>query len=330
MHTAPFLRICAAALSLTLLSLPVRAQLPRIQNRVENKVNQKVNQSIDRAVDKSFDALERAVIKKATEKDSAARAAQDSAGVKVQSRPDGGVSVETQDSKIILSEDKSAPSPVLPSNFQGSFTMEFNSYKNGKLDKDNPIIVQYHVDEYRFAMVPQPASDGASSIIIYDRQKRTMTTKSVDSKGKKTATVMNIPRFMLTVDAKGSPDAAPASNGTTVKATGRTKTIEGFLCKEWIADGPESSTTMWITTDWAFNYATVFDFVKVWDAQSGMTTGASNQYQVSGSWLEMHTQSKKEDSKTDNFIKNIRRMHDASVFSLDGYEVSDMTNMFGK
>ncbi|MDP5171548.1 MAG: DUF4412 domain-containing protein, partial [Bacteroidia bacterium] len=173
-----------------------------------------------------------------------------------------GTTIRVEDDRVIMTDengdeveltteaDDTQPSEVIASEFIGSFVMETTEYKGGKVKKDFPMSIHYFIDSYNLAFQVENKEEAAQSIMIFDRRSRKVTTKMIDEDGNKTAMIMP----MMRVKAKVKSEDVESSE-FSVTATGKTKTIEGFLCKEYQIETEEESATAWVTEEWDFNYA---------------------------------------------------------------------------
>ncbi|GAB4418450.1 MAG: hypothetical protein OHK0039_29870 [Bacteroidia bacterium] len=284
-----------------------------IGQRIERKVTRRVEQKVDRAIDDALDDIFAPKEKKQQPQSDSTQTRNANTGNQAD-EPNATVQVEADDS----------PADVAPSEFEGNFTIQFATYKNNKLEKDMPTSVAYHVEAYRFAVAPEPKAGQASTVLIYDRQQRKMTSK-VDDNGNKSATIMPIPKIKVQVESE-----SPAEGNYTVTATGRTKKILGYTCEEYRIEGEEGTTLAWLAKSLTWSLTDFFGMIEVQN-QQGRLTDYSNRYQLSGMVLESETVSK--DGKTRStmlFTAYNPGTKSPAVFSLDGYQTTDLSNMFGK
>lgn len=303
-------------------STPLEAQI-NIGRKVKRKVNDRVDRKVDDAIDDALDGLFK---KKKAEAEETAEAED----VEVTTNENGEVVIDSDGENVIVSveEDDSEPVEVEPVEQTGRWTMEVSEYKKGKLKKDMPARITYHIDTYKFASEIHAANEDVDEVIsIYDRRDRKVTMKSVKD-GEKTAFITKMPRIKVGVSKK-----AVQEGEFTVKPTGQSKSIEGYLCKEYKIDSSDEITYAWITEELIFDIRAMNDLVQVKD-QNGMMTDYSNVYNITGFMLEAHTEIKGKDETRDFFVRDIHVGDvDPEIFSLDGYEITDMSSMgsmFGK
>ncbi len=227
--------------------------------------------------------------------------------------------------EIEFSADKEPASTALrASSFIGSFEMESREYKGDKLQKGSPAQMKYVIDAYKIAIQMQGDDPREETIVIVDRQTRKMTSKVTDKDGNKTATIMP----MLRIKAKVK-SADVAADDFSITETGRTKTIEGMLCKEYLVESKNETSNVWVTEEWDFDFTVLLDFAQVKNASTGQMTNWSNVYGIKGMVIEGRVEKKNSNQVQEFAIRNIRNGAQPEVFSTQGYEVSDMGNMFG-
>ncbi len=308
--------ISTATLSLLLISNIASAQ------SIADRLARKVERAAEAAAEKKIgEALER----KASE-----------IFYKVYSSGDDSTSIRVEDDRVIMTDEQGqeieltteapedAPAEVQPASFIGSFQIEVKEYNGDRLKKDYPVTISYFFEAYQFAF-QVPAENNTETIMIVDRRTRKITNKVTDDDGNKTAMIMPMLRVKATVQDNGT-------QGTdfTIRPTGNTRTIEGFLCKEYAFENEDQTGTMWITEEWAFDYGVFADFAQMKNASTGQITDWGTAAGVSGVVLESRMQDKKGDGVHEFFLRNIRQGSNDAVFSTTGYEVSDMSSMFGR
>ncbi|MEM7659495.1 MAG: DUF4412 domain-containing protein, partial [Bacteroidota bacterium] len=232
-------------------------------------------------------------------------------------------SVSTSDDQVSVTISDSEPDPnVEPSPFVGSYVMKMIQYKKEKMDKDSPASVGYHIDKYRFAMEIESENDDEKTTMIYDRQTRKITTKLEEGR-KKTATITKMPNITITVDA-----SEVEGTDATVTETGRTKEILGYTCKEFMLETEDAVSHVWFAEDLHIELGKSLDMVQIKGAnQQAGHMDYGTLYGVSGTWLESHTESKKDQTSQDVFIQDLVIGNvSPAVFSTEGFEVTDISN----
>jgi hypothetical protein len=143
----------------------------------------------------------------------------------------------------------------------------------------------------------------------------------------KTATILKMPNIKLTVESE-----ATSTGKYSVTPTGRTKDIQGYSCKEYMIETEEEISHVWFAEGLQLNLAASMDMVQIKNQKGTHTADYTNLYNISGTWLESHTESKKDNSSREVYIKDLTvGAVSPRVFSLDGYQVTDMSslNIFG-
>lgn len=295
----------------------------RAQTKVKRKVDRKVDRAIDNGIDGAFEAVEGIFTRKKKKKKKDKKTEQtnepDTSSVPSPAYPSEEVSVT-------IEEDPDADSrPVERSNFIGSFVMEMEEYKGGKMAKDFPMKIGYHIDAYKLGIEMDDKKENSSNVIVYDRQARKMIMK-MDKKGEKTAVINKMPNMKITVEGDEY-----ASGKYSVNPTGRSKVILGYNCKEYQVETEDEVSHVWfaedLDTDLARSIGSGMVNVK-YSGERSMDYG--DRYNLKGTWLEVHTKSKNQNTSRDIYIKNlVVGTVDQQVFSTEGYEVTDVSNLFG-
>lgn len=128
--------------------------------------------------------------------------------------------------------------------FDAYIQMEVSEYnKNGKL-KDKTIYDSYtNKESLNYAMVFSDKDD--RSTIIFDDENSAMLILA-DNDGEKTGFAMGIDKEDLAEDAEEyaeEPDTKPYD----AYKTGKTKTILGYSCDEYLIDDENTETHMWVS-----------------------------------------------------------------------------------
>lgn len=305
--------VCAGLIALLILPSLSYAQLnplKRARNRVNQKANQRANQEIDKQVDKVFDSIfgtKNNQSPKDTTKNPSANNDGDR-NINININMNGGAPVDVE--------------PLPPSDFIGSFTMTYVEYKNGK--KKSTMDMDYHIDTWETAMVMNnDDNDSDNGTMIFSRKDRSMTVLSHEEK---TAMKMRIPAY----DIQVVEDSIKANaSDARVKATGRTKMIEGKRCKEYRFDDIEEGKYMlaWFSED-SFDFMTAGfgPFMSMQSRNSKSSNPYANLYGIKGFMLEAHTYDTKGELENDIYFKNFKEGSvDKSVFSTAGYQIMDMS-----
>lgn len=230
---------------------------------------------------------------------------------------------EEQDVSVTVEEDD-RDRVVEPSEFIGSFTLETQTTKNGRPDRDGPSRVTYYIDEYRFAVAPEAEEGEGQSFMIYDRQEREVITKTISKKGERSASITPMLRIKIGVE-----DRSVREGEFSVEPTGRSKTIEGHTCQEYRVETEDDLAMVWVAPAIPLDWRVLADFMQVKGV--GGAAQASNLYGLEGVVLEAHLAEKGKDVVTDYYLRDLQQGSvPTEVFSLEGYEVSDLGSIFGK
>jgi len=304
--------IKAIFLSFILLGLQpeVHAQFGKLKRKVGKKAEQEVEEKAEKEVNKSVDQALNKLFKKVEESIEENKK-------KNESKKDSSLTLSGEKGDVSISAAEPDPN-VEPSSFIGSFTMRVEEYKNDKLQRDYPQTTVFHVDKYKVGM----ENSGEENVtILFDRQYRRITTKSVDDDGTKRAITIGMPSISVQVN-----DEELSEGDYTVRNTGRTKTIAGYRCEQYKMESDEVVTYAWVSNEVGLNYQQFFNWIQIKDQQQGGYVSYSEFYPVEGSILESTTTEKKGNTKSIMVVEKIDKGRvDPSVFSLEGYEHQDMS-----
>ncbi len=212
-------------------------------------------------------------------------------------------------------------SPFKPLGFTGSYTWVINSYKGGTLDKDSPMLLRMAFDDEHMAWEPQARPNEGAMRMIFDLKNKVNYTLMTDEKGKRTGVKMKAMRITMN-DADHASDEA-----TQVVRTQETKVIDEHTCRKYTYKDEEGSGVAWIAEDVKFN---------AFEALGSMVGARADRWQMApyqgmvmeNAWTSADGGERVEMSTRDLVIGKV----DKALFSTDGYELQDMTNLpvFGR
>ncbi|MEL6696164.1 MAG: DUF4412 domain-containing protein [Bacteroidota bacterium] len=288
-----------------------------------DRLKRKVDQAMDRAVDKKAEEAADKVLEKTLDKifqmdgksssDSTSNDSSETAEEKLNKLFNTSTNVTIEP---VEGEDYSQ---IEPSSFIGTFEMVTELYKKNKLQKGYPQTNTMSIDAYQFAMQTRdPEKPDEIMTVIFDRRTRKVATKIETDKQ---AFVAKIPRMKITVEDEEATEAKGE-----VRATGRSKTIEGYRCDEYIYEDDEVISYVWVAEDFPLNYGELFGFMNFSNDKNGNATSYDDIYPTSGAPLESTTTEKKSGEKSIWRIKNLQsNVIKTELFSLEGYETTDVS-----
>ncbi len=128
--------------------------------------------------------------------------------------------------------------------FDAYIQMEVSEYNNNEKLKDKVVYDSYiNKDAVDYAMVFKDNKD--QSTIIFDSKNSAMLILT-DSDGEHTGVAMGIDPEALAEDAEESAEESEV-NPYKAHKTGKTKTILGYLCDEYLAADETSEARMWVS-----------------------------------------------------------------------------------
>lgn len=204
--------------------------------------------------------------------------------------------------------------------FEGSFSMILTSSGNEKLKE--PIEMKFTVKDNLAIMessaIPKGGATGKMLLNSSD-QSTTMLMENGDKK-------MGLKMYARSLTQDSLVKLAQAKN-PKITRTGKTKMIEGYKCEQVLMEDDDSNVDAWITDALGFN---PIDFM-------GAVKGSDKDYSVeklykgwmkNGVSMETTIAKKDKSSVITMQLKNIKKETvSASLFSTDGYQIMDMSQM---
>jgi len=118
-------------------------------------------------------------------------------------------------------------------------------------------------------------------------------------------------------ETKQTPQDLSSAN-MYYKATGRTKTIAGYSCKEYVYETIDAKGEQWATNDVAFDYSSAYGHM------GGMQTIATGGTAYGlGMVMEMHYSDKHSQAKSDMTVTDIKPSNPKAI-NLTGYQIIGM------
>ena len=229
----------------------------RSGEKADEEVTEEMNKKVDKEVEKVFDKL-------FSEDENA------SSESKPLSDDTGNVSNENLNNSSTGKDDSDARAKSMlkafgistaPANvkdnyhYSGSIRMEVQSWKgNGETDGSMDYYTYIDKNNTGFAMkFTQPGK--GNSLMIFDYENEAMIILSEEN-GEKTGIVTNYAGMSAELendeDMEQDPeehDYDPTMYNENLKKTGRSKTISGYKCDEYVYEDDENKTNMWMTKD---------------------------------------------------------------------------------
>ncbi len=209
--------------------------------------------------------------------------------------------------------------------FTSSMSMEMQSTDSlGKKSEKILYTTFFDKNSKSFAMEfegkDKESAQKQKSLMVFDYKNWAMLILG-DKSGDKSGIAMEIPKDSAIEAQQKQPNQATKQDiskyNTYYKPTGRTKTIAGYSCKEYVYDNPKGKSEVWTTTDVAFDYSSAYSHM------GGMQTlGAGGAYGM-GMVMEMHTYDKHSKAQSDLNVVDIKPSNPKSI-DLTGYQIIGM------
>ena len=209
-------------------------------------------------------------------------------------------------------------SPFVPNSFVGSFRMENHLYKNGAEEKHSPTTMRYWSSAEMIVIKTElPDQKGQDMRMLTDLKGKWQYMLMTDDKGRKTA--LKSRKKTVTMDKEAEAKAPE------ITVTEETKVIDGQTCVKVISKSPEGTWTGWVAKDLHSPFGDMLRNVKTGDPAM-----SERMSKMDGMTLEFEWADANGKDTMHCFIKDVVvGQVDTSVFSLDGYQVTEMPS-FGQ
>lgn len=192
--------------------------------------------------------------------------------------------------------------------FTGTYTLYFE--KDGK---------NFAMEVETAGKKDEPAS---KSLFIYDFRNLALLILS-EQEGQNSGMAMAIPpdsskvepsQVAPTTDTE-LPGNEVSAGDVTFRATGRTKSILGYSCKEYLMENPEGKVELWVTNDVRYDYSDAYNRMQGFQMMSNVNSSATN-----GTVLEMHFKDSGSPAHSDFYVREINK-DKSQTFNLAGYTI---------
>jgi hypothetical protein len=291
-----------------------------VSDKATDKAEQRLDNKIDKGIDSGLNAVEGLFTKKKKSKTTA---------------PKSGSSEKSESSEGMPSMagmpgnyGSTVPGERLQpqsgyGEFVGSYTMTVESSKNGKPDKDSPFVMHFHFNKSLMAMKPQ-LEDEQESLIVYDMGDK-FYYMLMEEKGEKSGLKMQMPDMQNFMETE---DETTTATGESFERTGKTRTIDGRLCHQYLITAEDANGEAWIDESIKGPFLGGFG-----------NMGAQKNQQMNDSWKHMPARGMMIESIwTDKEENRVSKMTTTNIiegrvnedmFDMSNYPITDMSNMPG-
>ena len=210
--------------------------------------------------------------------------------------------------------------PFVPNTFIGSYRMESHIYKKDVEEKNSPVTMRYWATAERTLIKTKlPDQQGDEMRMLTDLKGKWQYMLLTDSKGKRTA----IKTKKKKITMKEDTDRVEPK----VTMTGETKVIDGHTCQQMIVENVEGTWTGWVAKDMPAPFGDMMRNVKTGDLGMNKRMSEMQGFPLEFEWADANGKDRLVCYMKDVVVGTV----DESVFSLDGYEVTEMPSMsFGQ
>jgi hypothetical protein len=210
--------------------------------------------------------------------------------------------------------------PLISQTFTGSFDLvAVQNYPNGNERKDT---LSYYFGEIQTAIVIYGKRNQPDMRLVFNSQKETITGL-FEMNGEKGG-------YILPMDethwpglhyAKIPYGAGPRS---VMNYTGSEKVIEGYKCKEVLAENEEYTASLWLANEIPMSMSRVLSYQSVGKGKSRKELELFDQFGIEGLPLIMELKSKMKKADVTIFLVNIKTRFDPEVFSSEGHSLRNI------
>lgn len=201
--------------------------------------------------------------------------------------------------------------------FIGSVDMSMSSNKEGD-NKELPTMTYYSNGEKLAIKMQMGAEVGKQMNMIFDPKAKTITMLEANSKQ---AMVTKIPDMTDFMDKDSAID-----EDVKIDKTGETKEIEGFKCRKYVVTSKDGVYEFWITKDIKGSLAGLMADMSGGDKKSNPF--GVQMKKMKGFILEGKLKITGEPEEITMKFSNIKQgQPDAKLFSTEGYQIQDMSQM---
>jgi GLPGLI family protein len=206
--------------------------------------------------------------------------------------------------------------PFVPNSFIGSFRMENHMYKNDVEEKNSPVTMRYWATaEQTLIKTELPEQNGDEMRMLTDLKGKWQYMLLTDTKGKKTAIKTKKKKITVKEDAK-HPE-------TKVTVTEETKVIDGHTCVQMIAENEKGTWIGWVAKDMPAPFSDMARNVKTGDPALTKRMAEMQGFPLEFQWVDANGK-----DRMVCYMRDVLLTPPAeSLFSLDGYEVTEMPSM---
>tara|TARA_R110002020_G_scaffold214542_8_gene421605 strand:+ start:1238 stop:1924 length:687 start_codon:yes stop_codon:yes gene_type:complete len=212
--------------------------------------------------------------------------------------------------------------PLKAQSFIGSFDLVASQInKNGNARNDT---LSYFFGADKTALIIHSKRNQPDMRLVFNPQNSTITGL-FEMKGKKGG-------YILPMNEKHWPGMGYAlrAYGTgprkKLNYTGNTKVIEGLVCEEVLAESDEYNANLWVTGEIPLNMSSVLSYQSVGAGKSQKEREQFDQFGVEPLPLKMNLKSKTGKSNVQIKLINLRNFVNDSIFSSEGYMLSEVEN----
>lgn len=212
-------------------------------------------------------------------------------------------------------------------NYTSSMKMDIESVDSASTEVNKGTYTTYFdKNSKNFAMefesVDKESGQSQKSLMIFDYKNLAMLILS-EKDGEKSGMAMPIDSSQ----AQTGTDAETQQTETAeqedlsnynmyYKATGRTKNIAGYNCKEYTYENPEGKAEIWATNDIKYDYSNAYGQM---GGLQALATGGAGAY-LMGTVLEMHFKDSDSNARSDLFVKEINT-NTSKSFNISDYQI---------
>jgi hypothetical protein len=275
----------------------------RTTDRAKDKTNNRVDNKIDQGIDKSLDAIEGVFKRKPKEekkkKEETPQTEEEQSQAAAESMLSGGLFGGQSNAQI---------KDAYKFDHRVSMTMEMTDKKGEKSPVQQ---MQMYFSESDPEIGIRTMQEGMNSLMVMDMGNKVMVML-MDVGGSKMLMTIPLNGDLLSEEE----EAKHTSDDYKFTKTGRTKTILGYNCEEYVGEDKESNSVFWVTTDEDFGITKAFAGMAAASKKSNSTMPTDA---PGGMMMEMTNTSKKNPKEEMKLTVTEVKKNIAETISTKGY-----------
>jgi len=211
-------------------------------------------------------------------------------------------------------------SSSISQSYIGSFDLVASqNYTNGNIQRDT---ISYYFGNEKTAILIHGRGESQNMRMVFSTSD-TIITSLFEINGKKGGFIlpMNDDYWPGISHALRPYDKGPRKE---LNYTGKEKHIEGFTCREVLAENEDFNVVLWVAEDIPLSMTQVFSYQSVGKGKTIKEMEMLDKFGLKGLSLELILKSKQGGADVTIQLMNFTETFDENIFSTDGYELIEV------